>query len=229
MTNAISPWTFPRLTIVLVFFPVALVYLAPEIGVLGRFMRGERELWLAFWLSAAAFEWVVLAWVMTTYAGRDYASIGLLLPPATTLAIAALALAAAVAVAIYLPGPSDAFLARFPYGATMFFPPPELETRLFWVFMSFTAAFCEETLFRGVAITELKRLTGSTLAAMVISSAAFVFFHGGFSQGAVIFAVRFALAMLLAVIYVRSRSLAPAMIVHFLMDASALTASDISA
>jgi hypothetical protein len=57
MTNTISAWTFPRLAIVLLFFPVALVYVAPEIDVLGRFMRGERELWLGFWLSAAAFEW----------------------------------------------------------------------------------------------------------------------------------------------------------------------------
>jgi membrane protease YdiL (CAAX protease family) len=229
MTNAISWWTLPRLVVVLLFFPIVLVYLAPEIDVIGRFMRGERELWLAFWLCAAAFEWLVLAWVMTTYADGEYADIGLVRPPASTLVVAVLALSAAIAVAVYLPGPSDEFLKRFPYGATMFFPPPELETRLFWVFMSFTAAFCEETLFRGVAIAELKRLTGSTVAAMVISSVGFVFFHGGLSQGAVVFAVRFALAMMLAVIYLRTKSLAPVMIVHFMMDASALTASDIPA
>jgi membrane protease YdiL (CAAX protease family) len=169
---------------------------------------------------------MVLAWVMSTYANNQYADIGLVRPSASTLAIAAFALAAATAAAVLLPGPSDALLSRFPYAATMFFAPPEVEMRLFWVFMSFTAAFCEETLFRGVAITELKRLTGSTAIAMVVSSLCFVFFHGGFSQGAVIFAVRFALAMLLAFIYVRANSLAPAMIVHFMMDASALTASD---
>jgi membrane protease YdiL (CAAX protease family) len=109
----------------------------------------------------------------------------------------------------------------------MSIPPSALGARLFWVFVSLTAAICEETLWRGFAITELRAITGSTLLAVLISSLSFVFFHGGLQQGSAIFAYRFAISLILAAVYLRAGNLRWVMVIHFLMDASALMAIQI--
>jgi membrane protease YdiL (CAAX protease family) len=123
-------------------------------------------------------------------------------------------------------GPQD-FLERLPGGLQMFIPPSDLSARLFWIFVSLTAAICEETLWRGIAITELRKLTKTTFIAIIISSLSFVFFHGGLQQGVIVFTYRFVIALILAGIYVRTKSLRVPILVHFLMDASALTAIQI--
>jgi len=90
----------------------------------------------------------------------------------------------------------------------------------FWLAMAATAAICEETMFRGFAITYLRRLVRSTWVAVLISTVAFAYMHGGLHQGALLFASRFVLGLILAGIYLWRDSLAEPIFLHFLIDAA---------
>ncbi len=215
---------FVRLIIVFVSFPVFFVYLLPQLEFASAFFRGDRSQWLPFWAASAAFEWIVLILVLLAFARqRDaLAEVGVPRAGPGTLLVTAVIVGAAVWAAVALPGMSDEALARTP--GAMFLPPADTGSRLFWVFMCATAAICEEILWRGVAITQLRKLTGSLWIAVPICALAFAFYHGGVDQGWAAFGVRFALALVLSGLFIWRKSLTSAMLVHFLLDASALAA-----
>jgi membrane protease YdiL (CAAX protease family) len=80
-----------------------------------------------------------------------------------------------------------------------------------------TAAFCEEFLYRGFAITVLNNVLGNIWIAGVISSVIFALMHiprhglGGFvSTGTV--------GLLLMIIFVLTESLYPGILVHSIVD-----------
>lgn len=215
---------FIRLLIVFVSFPVFFVYLLPQLEFASAFFQGDRSQWLPFWGASAAFEWIVLILVLLTFAGQreQLAEIGLPRASPGTLFITAVIVGAAIWAAVALPGMSDEALARAP--GAMFLPPADTGSRLFWVFMCATAAICEEILWRGVAITQLRKLTGSLWIAVPICALAFAFYHGGLAQGPVAFGVRTAIALVLSALFIWRKSLTSAMLVHFALDASALLA-----
>jgi hypothetical protein len=91
--------------------------------------------------------------------------------------------------------------------------------RFFWLAMAITGGVCEETMFRGFAITYLRRLVRSTWLAVLLATLAFAYMHGGLHQGLVPFLIRFALGLVFAGIYLWRDSLLPGMFLHFLIDA----------
>lgn len=223
-------WSFVRLAIILVVFPISLVYLVPTLEMVRALYAGNRSYWFTFWLLAVFLEWLTLAVVLTTYRDRRGAleKIGFPLQLSRRdKLLAGIILLVTVVFAVIGSGGDQSFLRRLPAGLQMFIPPSDLSARVFWVFAALTAAVCEETLWRGVAITELRARTGSTPVAVLVSSLSFVFFHGGFQQGAVVFAYRMAVTLVLASLYWRSRDLRLVILIHFLMDAVALAAIQI--
>ncbi|MDR3568725.1 MAG: type II CAAX endopeptidase family protein [Syntrophobacteraceae bacterium] len=78
------------------------------------------------------------------------------------------------------------------------------------------AAVAEETLFRGYLLLRLKPLTGSTWAAVLISSALFSIGHG--YEGAAGVGTVAILGVLLACLYVWRKSLVAPVVLHFLID-----------
>lgn len=216
-----------RLAIILLVFPLCLVYVVPTIGAVRHFYTGDRSYWLHFWLLAVVLEWLTLAVVVATFHQRraflEAIGLPLRLSRRDKLVASAVLLATVGVAVVGAGGPQD-FLRRLPGGLQMFIPPSDLSARLFWVFVSMTAAICEETLWRGIAITELRARTGSTVFAVLLSSLSFVFFHGGLQQGALVFVYRLTIAFVLAALYLRSGRLSLVLLIHFLMDASALTA-----
>lgn len=219
--------TFFRLALILLVFPICLVYLVPALEAVRQFYAGNRTYWFTFWAIAVVLEWLTLFVVLLTlrHKRETLETIGFPLSlQRREKLIALFILLAAVGLAVIGAGGSQTFLQQLPLGIQMFIPPSELGARLFWVFVSLTAAICEETLWRGFAITDLRTKFGSTLLAVLISSLSFVFFHGGFQQGAAVFAYRFAISLVLAVVYLRAGDLRWVIVIHFLMDASALMA-----
>lgn len=77
-------------------------------------------------------------------------------------------------------------------------------------------AICEETIFRGYLILRLKPLTGSTAAAVVLSTALFASGHG--YEGAAGVSTVFVLGLVLAIVYVWRKSLVAPAVIHFLQD-----------
>lgn len=219
-----------RLAIILVVFPIGLVYVVPTLEVVREFYAGDRSYWFTFWLLAVFLEWLTLTVVLLTYRDRrgSLEKIGFPLQLSRRgKLLAGTVLVVTVLVAVIGSGGEQSFLRQLPAGLQMFIPPSDLWARLFWVVAALTAAICEETLWRGIAITELEARTGSTLVAILASSFSFAFFHGGFQQGAVVFAYRLMIALVLAMLYRRRGNLRLVILIHFLMDASALMAIQI--
>lgn len=216
-----------RLGVILLVFPAVLVYALPQTDLVSRFFAGDRTLWLRFWIQAVAVEWTTLGVVVASFTEKRAALEAVGFPLAMSrreVYTFGSLIVGAVALAIVGAGRPQDFLGRVPTGFQMFIPPPEVEARLFWVLASLTAAVTEETMWRGIAIAELRRLTGSTLIAVAVSSASFAFFHGGLEQGALALTYRFVIASVLAAVYLRQGTLGTVIVLHFLMDASALMA-----
>lgn len=77
-------------------------------------------------------------------------------------------------------------------------------------------AVTEEIIFRGYLILRLKEVTGSSVAAIVLSSVIFAGGHGYEGTSGVV-TVGF-LGLVFAIVYVRTGSLAAPIIMHFLQD-----------
>lgn len=102
-----------------------------------------------------------------------------------------------------------------------FFPKTAFQ-RLLFIISVFTAAFCEEVIYRGFAITKLKELGLNKWVALIPSGIAFVFIHGiiGFSQ----FWLYFIPALVFGVIFILSKRLLPGIILHLLYNLMAIMA-----
>ncbi len=77
-------------------------------------------------------------------------------------------------------------------------------------------AVAEEVIFRGYLITRLKTVTGSTTAAVVLSSVIFSLGHG-YEGSAGVVTVGF-MGLAFAIVYVWRRSLVAPIVMHFLQD-----------
>ncbi|QKG71472.1 CPBP family intramembrane glutamic endopeptidase [Erythrobacter mangrovi] len=78
------------------------------------------------------------------------------------------------------------------------------------------AGIAEEIFFRGFALERIEALTGSKVAAVVITVAAFAGFH--FSGGLAGVLLAFVLGLILTLYYVWKRDLLAAIVAHFLVD-----------
>ncbi len=88
--------------------------------------------------------------------------------------------------------------------------------RLTWVFLSFTAGFCEETIYRGYVISRLQFVTGGWLLGAIISSLSFGLLHS--YQGVGNIALISIYGFLLSLLFVWRKSLVPGIFAHFLLD-----------
>ena len=88
--------------------------------------------------------------------------------------------------------------------------------RLTWVFLAFTAGFCEEAIYRGYVISRLQLVTGGWLIGAVISSLSFGSLHA--YQGVGNIALISIYGFLLSLLFVWRKSLVPGIFAHFLLD-----------
>lgn len=100
--------------------------------------------------------------------------------------------------------------------------PKDPTGRVVWVFVSFTAGFCEEVGFRGYLLTRLKLLFGvkSWIVPALISSLAFGACH--VYQGLPGFILVSVYGLMFSALFVRTGRLWPGIIAHFFWDLGAL-------
>jgi hypothetical protein len=183
---------------------------------------GSRTGWYSFWGALLIIEWIGFCLCLWALRSEGHASreIGLysrrlrlylLLFTIAVLAFSALFVAKGLH---WIPSrPAD------PHSL---FSTLTTAERFFWLAMLITGGVCEETMFRGFAITYLRRLVPSTWLAVLLATLAFAYMHGGSHQALVPFLTRFALGLVYAGVYLWRDSLLPAMFLHFLTDSPML-------
>ncbi|MCH7494775.1 MAG: CPBP family intramembrane metalloprotease [Candidatus Marinimicrobia bacterium] len=100
--------------------------------------------------------------------------------------------------------------------------PQDTTGRIVWVFLSFTAGFCEETAFRGYLMTRL-RLVGNFqnwVIPTIISAVVFGACHA--YQGLPGFILISIYGAMFSLLYIRTGSIWPPVIAHFFQDFGAL-------
>lgn len=106
-----------------------------------------------------------------------------------------------------------------------FIGPLSSTERLFMIVLAFTAAVTEEVIFRGFALTRLKRLVGNAWLALPLTAVSFVFIHGelrsveqflNYFVAGIAFGIPFILMKL--------KRLELVIVVHFLIDAALVLA-----
>ncbi len=110
------------------------------------------------------------------------------------------------------------------YGFTIksfwYFPLPQwqpLYVFLYVLYLSITAGIYEEIIYRGIAIHQLKSITSKTWVLVCASTLLFVAIHWSMGPGTWIEAGLW--GALWAYLYIKTNSLLPVMIAHFLYDA----------
>lgn len=184
------------------------------------FGHRDHHAFYGFWLSVVVLHWasVVVCVAVVRRNGIGLSDLGL---PGRRRVIRTIALLAVVGLFLVLIrsllGPVTIF------GGTPFFgngSPAGGPQRLVWVVVAVTAGLCEEFVYRGVALTLLRRRGFSPVASAAFACVPFALMHGP----AGIFGFPFVgtLAVLMSILYLRTRSLAPGMSLHALLDLSVI-------
>ena len=184
------------------------------------FDQHDRHAFYGFWLSVVVLHWasVIVCAVVLHRHGIGFSDLGV---PDRRRAIRTVALLVVVGLLFVLVrsllGPVTIF------GGTPFFgtaSPADVPQRLVWVVVAITAGLCEEFVYRGVALTLLQRRGFSPVASVALASVPFALMHG--PGGIFGFPYLGTLAVVMSIIYLRARSLAPVMGAHALLVLSAM-------
>lgn len=201
-------------------------------GLRALVQTGSRDGWLQFWAVGGVAEWIGL-FVCSAALRREglpLAHVGW-----TSRRLQVYGWALLLTVVFFLgviwarhaglyPPPGVPTTAEMPRGFRALFSLTSTPERCFWLAMSLTAGICEETMYRGFALTYLKRFFRWMWPGVLLATFAFAYFHGGFNQGAVQFTIRFGIGLGFVGIYLCRKSLLPAVLLHYLMDASLILA-----
>ena len=184
------------------------------------FDQHNHHAFYGFWLSVVVLHWVsvIVCVAVLRRHGIGLSAIGV---PDRRRAIRTVALPAVAGLCFVLArsvlGPITIF------GGTPFFgaaSPVDVPQRLVWVIVATSAGLCEEFVYRGVALTLLQRRGFSPVASVAIATVPFALMHG--PGGIFGFPYVGTLAVVMSIIYLRTRSLAPGMGSHALLDLSAM-------
>ncbi len=209
--------SLPHWQVLLVFVGLPILYLANSFlpWSVGLWFRRNHAFYLSFWASIALLHWgsVALIVVLLKRAGGRLDDIGLDLSAVRVAAMVGIPLVAGLALILLheSPAANDG-----PLSERSGMSPNTLGERVFWIFMSFTAGFCEELVYRGFSIRLLKGRGMRTWRAVGLATLAFVFVHG--IAGLVLFPVYFVVGLLFAGLFLWQGSLVPGICLHALFD-----------
>jgi membrane protease YdiL (CAAX protease family) len=179
----------------------------------------EHAFFWQFWASIAVLHWssFALVSILLMRAGRRLSDIGLQFSPFRVAVMVGIpAIVALVLMVLHkraAPGsPSDPAL------------PATMAERLFWIFISFTAGFCEELIYRGFSIRVLQGRNMRTWLAVGVATLAFFFMHGpavvigNWTITLTSFLIIYSMGLLFSVLFLWRRSLVPGVCLHTLID-----------
>jgi len=179
---------------------------------------------LVFYISTMIFLWVLFAMVYVAVwkEGQSLRALGFgrlrglhLMQGFTFFLITALILKGMEMILTELGYPSVGEL-------SLLLPDTALE-RTMWVALSLTAGICEETAFRGYLITRIHNLTPQSWSsklrwALPVAFSALIFGLGHTYEGVAGFVMITAYGVLIALLFLYSRSIWPCVFAHFLLD-----------
>lgn len=188
---------------------------------------GAEANWWSMWGVILIGHWLCAAIALAAIAGERATLVSIGLDVAVFIrrrSIFLIVLALAAGAAIYAPNYfySDALpgeMRSHPLG------PVSSAQRFFWIGMAVTAGFVEEIVFRGYAITRLRRFAGLP-AAIAISTASFALMHGpsAFMPQFAILYVASGLIFSVLFVLMKSRRLEILIIAHAALDMALVAA-----
>lgn len=222
-----SPWLWVAAFWALIVFPVGCAhfsYLWPYVPDL--FNHGDRRGWFGFWGGVAFYEWmgVILCLLALRFSRWSLSTIGLDFKNTNKFLMTLVGLLGVFAIWIYYDPTGHMVgtpenLTRFAKYSNQTFGQTTVTEQWVWLATSFTAGICEEILYRGLLLRFLERWTGNFWFAAGLSSFAFTYMHGGFTQSYLVFMTRMIFAIGFTYLAVSKRSLAPGIVIHFTWDA----------
>ncbi len=217
-----------NLLIVLIGFPIIYFIYSLTPWAKELFVKGNSNLFIPFWSGVIILHWtsVVVVKAFLKQENKKLRDIGYGLNTKKTLVLILLYFI----VALLVFGFTEMSLKYVPIdkyklaGLSNFFPKTTAQ-RVFFIITVFTAGFCEEIIYRGYVITKLTEIKINKWIAIIPAGFAFVFIHGivaitAYSQ----FLFYFSFAIVFGLIFVSSKRLLPNIIIHLLIDLSAMMA-----
>ncbi len=99
--------------------------------------------------------------------------------------------------------------------------------KVVWVILCLVVAFCEEVVFRGYLISRITRLArGRVWIGIILASLSFA--SGHLYQGVGGFVLIFVYGLMFSALYIKTGSLYPGIIAHFVQDALVVVAPDLA-
>jgi membrane protease YdiL (CAAX protease family) len=221
----LSSTTFPRagattaqraltLAAILIGFPLIVSLFGGEL--IGALQAAGGRGWLGFMAALVALQWTLFALVCWTQrsSGESLADLGLLSPTRNDRLFFGATLIGLAGFVLFV---GDSTMDRVVNGPWVI--PRTMIEKLWMLPVALTAAICEETLFRGYALVELRRRGLPLVLAAIVSTISFTFIHG-LAQAPELLAFRVIAGLAFCALVSWRGNLRAAIVIHFLVDAS---------
>jgi membrane protease YdiL (CAAX protease family) len=223
-TNSTLVITLPLWQVMLVLVGLPAIYIANSFlpWSIDLLRRHDHAFFLQFWTSIAILHWgsVALVVVLLKRSGRRLADIGLNLSPLRIAVMLGIPVLVGMALIVLRE------VSGVNHGPTSepsaVVSPVTTGERVFWIFMSFTAGFCEELIYRGFGIRVLQGRNMRTWLAVGLATLAFVLMHGVSVIRPFPFLTIYFAGLLFSAIFLWRRSLVPGICLHALIDLAAI-------
>lgn len=189
---------------------------------IGLLSRHDHAFFLPFWTSIAILHWggVALIVLLLKRSGRRLAEIGLDLSSLRAAAMVGIPVVVGVALIVLhevsgiTQGPGSE--------PSAVVSPATMGERVFWIFMSLTAGFCEELIYRGFGIRMLQGRNMRTWLAVGLATLAFVLMHGISVLRPSPFLTIYIAGLVFSSLFLWRGSLVPGVCLHALIDVAAI-------
>jgi membrane protease YdiL (CAAX protease family) len=211
----------PLWQILLVLVGLPAIYMANSLmpWSIGLLRRHDHAFFMEFWVSIAILHWgsVALVVVLLKRAGGRLADIGMHISAFRVAAMVGIPLAVGLALTLLHEVSGVNHGAALEPSAVV--APVTSGERLFWIFTSCSAGFCEELIYRGFGIRALQGCNVRTWLAVVLATLAFVLMHGtSVLARPVPFIIIYVGGLLFSLLFLWRRSLVPGICLHALFD-----------
>ena len=190
----------------------------------GLFQHRDHAFFLPFWTSIAVLHWssTMMVLVLLKRAGRRLADIGLEVSPLRIAAMVGIPLAIGLGLTVL------AETSGANQGLSVELSPVLPATRgerVFWIFISFTAGFCEELIYRGFGIRALRWRNVPAWLAVSFATMAFFLMHGVWAMTLSALLTIGIAGLLFSALFLWRRSLVPGICLHALIDVANIGSS----
>jgi len=217
MKDPIRPIELGVWHVCLILVELPALYLANSLmpWSVGLLRRHDHAFFLQFWGSIAILHWssVALIIMLLKRKGATLTDIGLNLSPLRLALMIGIPVVIGVTLIILRSAGIDQG-SKTPSVVS----PATINERCFWIFMSFTAGFCEELVYRGFAIRALQSLNITTWLAVSIATLLFVLMHGLSVLALFPFVTIYVAGLIFSALFLWRRSLVPGIFLHTLFD-----------